>query len=220
MRKPTLDPVRSETRETVGPFASAVLAVLAVLVLILVLAASGCGQDKKEAAPAEGNRAMVPIGEASADSTGVFGEALAVHPAEAEMETDTETGMGSGMEEGAILAADGNPAVAEGVGSSATGHTIESEPAPAASPQVETPATAGDLYSLQLGSFKNRSYAVTRSEQIQGVGLDPVIEAVELAGVTYYRVLVHQIPGRAAATTIGEELSARLDITYLVKRAD
>lgn len=181
-----------------------------LLLMALACAAlliSGCGGDKEEAAPEATARALVPahstIDSLSTPASAVPGEAAAP-------------------------AADGN---------SSPGQAVEpvAEPAaaavPKAAPTVREAAAKADVaaapvfvgsgpYSIQVGSFQNRTYAQARADKIRTAGFEPVIETADVAGVTYYRVLVSGFADRAAANDAGEMLRAQLDLSYLVKRDD
>ena len=200
MRTPILDPSNESTRSVKrSPFGRTCWTVLALVLLTL---ATGCGGDKEEAIPPMGTEAMVPA------------------------ETPVATPRDSITTEEPASQDVGNQVVGNqdrdlGVGSTPADHPAASEPVMTATHPSESMATSETgRFSVQLGSFQNSSYARARSEKVRAAGYEPVIETVLVAGVTYHRILVRGISDRVSAEAIGDDLGHRLDITYLIKRAD
>jgi cell division septation protein DedD len=207
MRNPSPESNRTVARTTPRRIARVGLSSCLMGMVLLVFLIAGCGGDNEEAAPETGNQAMVPV-QAVADSTG-------------ESSTVAPDGAATIVDDGNLTHSQGVGQTADAVTESAAAVDVRPvEAAPETKPVVETPGTGTGAYSVQLGSFQVRSFAVERSDQVKAAGFAPVIEPADVAGVTYYRVLVRGLSDRAAAEEIGEALRDRLNLTYLVKRDD
>ena len=91
-------------------------------------------------------------------------------------------------------------------------------------PAVTRPATSASAdagaFNLQLGSFTNLDNARRQADRIRALGYEPVVEASELGGQTYHRVMLKRVGDMAAASRLGEHIHSELGIAYLVRRAN
>ncbi|MBU8870255.1 MAG: SPOR domain-containing protein [Gemmatimonadales bacterium] len=201
--------MRISNRETIRQFDCELKGRLGLIVLTLILlvgmvVVAGCGGDKEEAVPSVSVEAMV-AGETSVPAAGdsLSGSELVTEADSLEVgNQDAEVGVGSS----GTVATVAKVATVAGTGSAPAQNLISS-------------GSVGP-YSLQLGSFQKRSFAEERLGQVLATGLKPVIETVDVNGDTYFRVMVRGISDRSTAQQVGEKLRSRLDITYLIKRAD
>jgi cell division septation protein DedD len=185
-------------------FQRAVLSISLLVFLAALANLAGCGGGEDETTAAEKPRSLVPA--AVFDSTA----ADSTDPAAAV--SGTLAGTSAGADGLNADVAPPEPVLKE----------VESAGArPVAKTAVKkTSAGAGGPYSLQLGSFTNVDNARRQAERIRGLGLEPVIEASNLGGQIYHRIMLKGFAGMNEASRLGEKIRTELGIAYLVRRTD
>lgn len=202
------DESRSSSRIRFAPPATTRL--LPGLFLVLLWACAGCGggQEEQKSTADSGSR-MVPQQAEQAADTIPQAEIPDTTGPVAEPETGPESGAGSEM----TTTPAGTPAE-----TAAGQDPPRSEPETPESPAVGNPAVAGE-YSLQLGSFRNRSNAEARARLVRDTGYAPEIVSADVGSQTYHRVMIRGLADRSTAERVGRELKDLLGIDYLVKKA-
>ena len=189
---------------------------LAQIVLLALLAGCG-GGDQDQAGQETKSTSLVPAGS----------------PGEAVRDTGSAAQVESAYQAGTLVVDQGVSVDAD-PGSQAAGAALKpaqspgrseiptdsGAPSQAAAARPVTSASAGDgAFNLQLGSFTNLDNARRQADRIRGLGYEPVIEASDLGGQIYHRVMLKSVGDMAEASRLGEHIHSELDIAYLVRRA-
>jgi cell division septation protein DedD len=192
------------------------LSLIPVLAMGMVLVAllGGCGkkdQENADSRPIPG--ALLPESELN-EAVGDSGSTLAV-------DSPPEAGTLPGAE-----GVRGDPAVgkqalpASRAELKAAPKEIEVAPAPAGSRPAASVSSGDSGFSLQLGSFTNLDNARKQVDRISALGYQPVIEASDLGGQTYHRVMLRDVGDMVEASRLGEYIHSELGIAYLVRRGE
>lgn len=183
-----------------------VAAILRALGLLLVMGAlalvGGCGDQDDTETPAR-KRSLLPVAQDS-----IVVDSLAVR---SDARPAPGTLGGSAVSSSLAAAKPSLQAVA------ATGKAAAEPVAKNSIRRPRVPSVDG-AFSLQLGSFRNANNARIQAERINALGYVPVIEVASLAGQTYHRVVLQDLPDREEAERLGERIRSQLGITYLIRR--
>jgi len=181
--------------------------------MVLVVLVGGCGKkDQEEANARPIPRALLPESEL-AKAVGDSGSTGAVG-------TAPEAGTLPGAEGVSADPAAGEQTPVAGAELKAAPKEIEVAPSPAGSRPAAAVSSGNSGFSLQLGSFTNLDNARKQVDRIRSLGYKPVIEASDLGGQTYHRVMLRGVGDMAEASRLGEYIHSELGIAYLVRRGD
>lgn len=187
-------------------------------VVVLLLVASGCGQNSEESPPAARNtqtEAMVPDTVADRDPADTTQSVHASDPGDSvtvEIHAPAADGAKEQGRSGSTATADDPEG--ESLVRPQTSRAGNSPPPP---PPRKTLRAGSGRFSLQLGSYQRASFAEERAQLLRDRGHPATVEQAQVQGRLFHRVFIRGLEDRTAAINLGEELRGELGLDYLVR---